>query len=132
MNGRAAGRSETPRTLSGRVASYANRHDGGALIVRSRHRPAYFVTIEVVAAALGFAGLGWLSSGRALLGVGLLIASPIVVWVLIPIAMSLVQVDTFTPAGPWPMLAYLAVSACVSGSFLAWDLRSTKGAEASA
>jgi len=88
--------------------------------------------IELVAATLGFAGLGWLSSGRALLGVSLLIASPIVVWIVIPIAMSLLRVDTYTPVGPWPMLAYLGASALVSGTFLARDLRATRRDESSA
>jgi len=125
-------RTHAEETPARRLVRYANRHDGRARIVRTRHRPASFVLIEVVAAALGFAGLGWLSSGRALLGVCLLIASPIVVWIVIPITMSLLRVVSYTPAGPWPMLAYLGTSALVSGTFLARDLLATRRDESSA
>lgn len=91
------------------------RYDGMPAPWRRRIPAAYFLGAEIVGASAGFPGLGWILSGRPLIGLPLALLGPGIAWAVIPLLAS--------PYGDGPLvrfgngsalLAYLAASTGLS------------------
>ncbi len=78
--------------------------------------PRIWVIVEFAGAAFGFPGLGWILSGKIIIGIGLISIVPSVVWALLPayaIFSGLLAND------PFATVKYLPVLATISAGLLA-------------
>jgi hypothetical protein len=79
----------------------------------------YFLLLEAGGAFAGFPGLGWLLYGYALPGIPLLLSGPAVAWAVLPVLMSPYGNGPLAPYGLNALIAYLALTALLSG-FSLW------------
>ncbi len=110
--------------------TFSQRYNGPKARQTGKHfRPQYLLLIEIFFGILGFPGMGWLFSGQALVGITLLIASPIIAYVFIPIIISIYNINPASVFGPTQMMIYFVVSALLSTiafSFHLFQMFSTK------
>ncbi len=78
----------------------------------------FFLLPELVSAAVGFPGLGWLMAGRGLPGIPLMLCGPFVAWGIIPVLMSPYGDGPLVPYGATPEIIYLTASTLLSCGLL--------------
>ncbi len=92
-----------------------------------RARWYWFVAIEVVAAASGFPGLGWIFAGRAVVGLPLALVGPAMAWAVIPVIMTGEGPFSLGQRGPALEVLWIATTTLVSASALAIHLLRSRG-----
>ncbi len=90
---------------------------------RRRIPARYFVMAEAVFSFAGFPGVGWMMSGRPLLGIPMAFAGCGIAWAVIPLLMA-PDLDTLlADAGQLPLFVWLSVTAVLSTGSLALTLQ---------
>ncbi len=98
------------------------RYNGTAAPWRSRIPARYFVIAEAAFSFAGFPGVGWMMSGRPLLGIPMAFVGCGIAWAVIPLLMA-PGMDTFLlEAGQLPLFMWLSVTAALSTGSLALTL----------
>lgn len=97
-----------------RLRRELRRYNGGSPRWAGHVPAGVFVGAEAVGALAGFPGLGWLFSGRALVGLPLALVGPGVAWALLPVLVSPYGGSALNDAGLAPILLYIVVSTAVS------------------
>lgn len=109
------GMTETYRaTWRSEIQQTAYRYNGPTSRVRRKYSNRYFLAIEAVFGFMGFPGLGWLFSGQAIVGVALIVVSPIILFVFIPIVISVNHVTDQFLGAPMHMMLYIGASTLLS------------------
>ncbi len=96
-------------------------HDSTAAPWRRRMPAGYLLLPEALAALFGFPGLGWILSGRALIGVPLAFAGPALAWAILPLLFSPYSDLARPDMALLVIQGYLLVSAALSVGVL-WVL----------
>ncbi|MDQ6766023.1 MAG: hypothetical protein M3Z22_07990 [Verrucomicrobiota bacterium] len=103
-------------------ASFA-RFDGEPAAWRARVPSVYLLTAEALTAFAGFPGIGWIMSGRPIIGLPLALIGPGIAWAVVPLLASAPGSGPLVPFGMGPsLLGYLIVSSSVSVAMLARSL----------
>jgi heme/copper-type cytochrome/quinol oxidase subunit 1 len=79
---------------------------------------SYLVGAEAASAFVGFPGLGWVLSGRAVPGVFMLLAGPAIAWAVVPLLTSPFGDGPLRAYGMWAPLVYLATTMLLSAGSL--------------
>jgi hypothetical protein len=87
---------------------------------------SFFIGAELVGAFAGFPGIGWLMSGKGIIGVPLALVGPAVAWGVIPTLMSPYGDGPLVGMGNSPLLIYLASSTLISVLLLWITIRKIK------
>ncbi len=103
-----------------RLVSELQRHNDVAPW-RYRVPKAQILAPEFIGAIFGFVGLGWILSGRALIGVPLMFGGPVVAWAIIPMLLSPYGDGRLPHLNPIALEVYLALSAVISVTLL-WSM----------
>ncbi|MDQ2807682.1 MAG: hypothetical protein M3Z04_12365, partial [Chloroflexota bacterium] len=85
----------------------------------------YFILAEVVGAAAGFPGLGWIMSGYPSVGLPIALVGPPIAWGILPLLSSPFGDGPLVGFGAYAILLYLAVTAALSVGGLCFVLRKT-------
>ncbi|MBD1549609.1 hypothetical protein [Roseibium aggregatum] len=86
-----------------------------------RHvRPWQFILPEFLAALFGFPGVGWILSGRAMIGGPLILAGQAIAWAIIPMLISPYGDQRLPHLTPAMLEGYLVATAVVSTAVLWW------------
>ncbi|KKM66188.1 hypothetical protein LCGC14_1483740 [marine sediment metagenome] len=91
-----------------------NRHNTTEKPWRARITDRSLLLPEALAALFGFPGLGWILSGRALVGVPLMFGGPALAWAILPLVFSPYSSLGLTDQVFFAIQSYLIVSAIVS------------------
>lgn len=75
---------------------------------------------EFFSALFGFPGVGWILSGRAMIGGPLILAGQAVAWAILPIMLSPYGDRRLPQLTPAMLEGYLVVTAVVSATALWW------------
>ncbi|MDQ6905223.1 MAG: cbb3-type cytochrome c oxidase subunit I [Chloroflexota bacterium] len=100
------------------------RYNGQQHPWRRRIPSGYFLAVEALAASAGFPGLGWIMSGRPLIGLPLAMIGPAIAWGIIPLLASPYGSGLLTPfANGSALVVYLGTSTVLSSGGLCLALR---------
>ncbi len=94
------------------------QNDSSAASWRRRIPKIQIVVPELVAGLFGFPGLGWILSGRAMVGVPLMMGGAAVSWAIIPLLLSPYSSGGLPHLTPAALETYLIVSAILSSALL--------------
>lgn len=98
------------QTLSREIA----HHNATAATWRRHIRKRQLLIPELIGALFGFPGLGWMLSGRTLIGLPLMFGGPFVAWAVFPSLLSPYGDARLPHIDPSTLQIYLLVSAAVS------------------
>ncbi|MCB0026550.1 MAG: hypothetical protein KDE28_01500, partial [Anaerolineales bacterium] len=90
------------------------RTNGVAAAWRQRIPITYLLAAEAMSGLFGFPGLGWILSGRPILGLPLMLTGPAVAWAVIPLLFSPYGDGPLLAWGRYALLVYLLVSTLLS------------------
>lgn len=91
-----------------------SRHDAPPKPWRNHIPRAALLLPEAIGALTGFPGLGWILSGRALIGVPLMFAGPALAWAVLPLILSPYGAFARPDSALFVIQGYLVISAAVS------------------
>lgn len=104
-----------PERLNGKTPSWMNQIP-----------TSFFIGAEFAGAIAGFPGIGWLMSGKGMIGVPLALVGPAVAWGVIPTLMSPYGDGPLVGMGDAPLLIYLTFSTLLSVLLLWVSVRKIK------
>jgi hypothetical protein len=79
-----------------------------------RYPLPFYLLVEAISAMAGFPGLGWLLSGRALPGVPMMMAGPIIAWAALPMLMDPYGTGPLKTVGFISIFFYLCITTLLS------------------
>ena len=105
------------------IQHFPDRYNGANRGWKQRAPMLYFLLPELISAAVGFPGLGWLLSGRAWPGIPMLLGGQVISWAVIPLLMDPFGQGPLSGYGILPPIVYLSLSTLLSVSLLYRSLR---------
>lgn len=97
-----------------------DRNDTSSEAWRRQVRPWSVVVPEFVAALFGFPGVGWILSGRAMIGGPMVFVGQALAWAVIPMLLSPYGDRRLPQLTPWALETYLISTAIISAGILWW------------
>ncbi len=97
-------------------------HDRAAPVWRRHVSRRHILLPEVIGAIFGFPGLGWIMSGRSIIGVPLMFGGPVIAWAVMPMLTSPYGDARLPHLDFLALEIYLGASAVVSSAILAFAL----------
>lgn len=108
-----------------RIRTAPTLYNGPAPRWRGHVPVSYFILAEVVGAAAGFPGLGWIMSGYPSVGLPIALIGPALAWGILPLLSSPFGDGPLVGFGAYAILLYLVVTAALSVGGLCFVLRKT-------
>ena len=105
------------------VQHFPDRYNGTPSRWRQQTPMAYFLLPELISAAVGFPGLGWLLSGRSWPGIPMLLGGQVFAWAVIPLLMDPFGGGPLSGYGLLPPILYLSTTTLLSVCLLWVSLR---------
>ena len=96
------------------VQTFPERYHGKPIPWKQQAPMAYFLLPELISAAVGFPGLGWLLAGKSWPGIPLLLGGQVFAWAVIPLLMDPFGAGPLSGLGILPPVVYLSVTTLLS------------------